>query len=102
MTAYEMRISDWSSDVCSSDLVGSVRVLRLLHHGPGRLLPSANCPAHTGMVGTGSADEGRQMLVDLRRQGLVHALHQRLGHREPHLLAEIGRASCRERVCQYV
>src|SRR3546814_1914393 len=22
MTAYEMRISDWSSDVCSSDLVG--------------------------------------------------------------------------------
>src|SRR3546814_4781626 len=22
-TAYEMRISDWSSDVCSSDLVGS-------------------------------------------------------------------------------
>src|SRR3546814_2439053 len=26
-TAYEMRISDWSSDVCSSDL------LPLLHHG---------------------------------------------------------------------
>src|SRR3546814_10538585 len=23
-TAYEMRISDWSSDVCSSDLVGRV------------------------------------------------------------------------------
>src|SRR3546814_18626657 len=23
-TAYEMRISDWSSDVCSSDLTGSV------------------------------------------------------------------------------
>src|SRR3546814_1684502 len=23
-TAYEMRISDWSSDVCSSDLVGKV------------------------------------------------------------------------------
>src|SRR3546814_16482187 len=23
-TAYEMRISDWSSDVCSSDLVGDV------------------------------------------------------------------------------
>src|SRR3546814_1315594 len=25
-TAYEMRISDWSSDVCSSDLIGSVRL----------------------------------------------------------------------------
>src|SRR3546814_6794977 len=23
-TAYEMRISDWSSDVCSSDLVGDI------------------------------------------------------------------------------
>src|SRR3546814_8069831 len=25
-TAYEMRISDWSSDVCSSDLVGQLQV----------------------------------------------------------------------------
>src|SRR3546814_9825216 len=24
-TAYEMRISDWSSDVCSSDLIGKLR-----------------------------------------------------------------------------
>src|SRR3546814_5218774 len=35
-TAYEMRISDWSSDVCSSDLwhpVGDVlRVANLAHH----------------------------------------------------------------------
>src|SRR3546814_6469301 len=28
-TAYEMRISDWSSDVCSSDLPGE-------HHGEGQ------------------------------------------------------------------
>src|SRR3546814_5805484 len=26
-TAYEMRISDWSSDVCSSDLIGANFVL---------------------------------------------------------------------------
>src|SRR3546814_5755663 len=25
-TAYEMRISDWSSDVCSSDLQGQIRI----------------------------------------------------------------------------
>src|SRR3546814_6555205 len=25
-TAYEMRISDWSSDVCSSDLLGAVEI----------------------------------------------------------------------------
>src|SRR3546814_10759392 len=36
-TAYEMRISDWSSDVCSSDLpgkhiVGPVSAQRLVHH----------------------------------------------------------------------
>src|SRR3546814_3902519 len=31
-TAYEMRISDWSSDVCSSDLLGKlVRDLARLH-----------------------------------------------------------------------
>src|SRR3546814_5753948 len=27
-TAYEMRISDWSSDVCSSDLVAMSSILR--------------------------------------------------------------------------
>src|SRR3546814_15121757 len=38
-TAYEMRISDWSSDVCSSDLrnvrrrPGREHVARLLHRG---------------------------------------------------------------------
>src|SRR3546814_15798878 len=25
-TAYEMRISDWSSDVCSSDLIGQIKI----------------------------------------------------------------------------
>src|SRR3546814_13886085 len=25
MTAYKLRISDWSSDVCSSDLLGQIR-----------------------------------------------------------------------------
>src|SRR3546814_20633654 len=29
-TAYEMRISDWSSDVCSSDLLGTIRVPRMV------------------------------------------------------------------------
>src|SRR3546814_2657016 len=31
-TAYEMRISDWSSDVCSSDLVEAIAPLRPLQH----------------------------------------------------------------------
>src|SRR3546814_1156650 len=38
-TAYEMRISDWSSDVCSSDLAGGVIDIEYIiirdrdHHG---------------------------------------------------------------------
>src|SRR3546814_8279242 len=32
-TAYEMRISDWSSDVCSSDLGACVNVVAYLEHG---------------------------------------------------------------------
>src|SRR3546814_2297264 len=31
-TAYDMRISDWSSDVCSSDLVSWLRCRRAGHH----------------------------------------------------------------------
>src|SRR3546814_9608805 len=30
-TAYEMRISDWSSDVCSSDLIAEMRQLARGH-----------------------------------------------------------------------
>src|SRR3546814_6143979 len=35
-TAYEMRISDWSSDVCSSDLLGIDRRDRVLQIRDGR------------------------------------------------------------------
>src|SRR3546814_6403025 len=46
-TAYEMRISDWSSDVCSSDLTE----LLGFHHAPRikkirqRLAPATDCAA---------------------------------------------------------
>src|SRR3546814_8150576 len=80
-TAYEMRISDWSSDVCSSDLD--------LHHG------RAHRPG-------GSGDEhgiARFGLGD-RKQSEIgsHPRHPELAEKR----LEIGRASCRERVCQYV
>src|SRR3546814_18420637 len=56
-TAYEMRISDWSSDVCSSDLHGG-RLQggdrRFLHGGPGQP------PMQTGdEQGPEGADAGR-------------------------------------------
>src|SRR3546814_10109085 len=41
-TAYEMRISDWSSDVCSSDLAVNVRA-------SGSRLTSSGVPEPTGL-----------------------------------------------------
>src|SRR3546814_7469606 len=90
-TAYEMRISDWSSDVCSSDLVG--RLLQL-HREAG-----------VEDVGAGHAlmEEtrlGPDMLGDVGQESDDVVLHLRLDSVDA--VYQIGRASCRERVCQYV
>src|SRR3546814_3627996 len=80
-TAYEMRISDWSSDVCSSDLWPGDEedVVSGDRHGIERVPRDAD---------DGVPVEGRRQLG--QRHVLRESLHQ------------IGRASCRERVCQYV
>src|SRR3546814_10248145 len=39
-TAYEMRISDWSSDVCSSDLMNTFAFVSTTFWPPGAALPS--------------------------------------------------------------
>src|SRR3546814_9619335 len=72
-TAYEMRISDWSSDVCSSDLLEA-----------------------------GARLEQRHGLTAQREPNRVAALA--VVQMPPALggVVEIGRASGRERVCQYV
>src|SRR3546814_2227778 len=89
-TAYEMRISDWSSDVCSSDLRRGRRLARSPSYSPG----SAELPgvAHApGQHPLGLIEDAPR-----RRHTPVCLL---LG---PRSAPEIGRASCRERVCQYV
>src|SRR3546814_9346454 len=63
--SYEMRISDWSSDVCSSDLDEAL--------APGHL--DDDVGAQPSAIAIDDADLG---------------------------LEKIGRASWRERVCQYV
>src|SRR3546814_1221393 len=81
-TAYEMRISDWSSDVCSSDLTLK------------RLMGGANFASRRWIW------EQYDSLVrghTLRGSGGDAAVV-----RLPGTTREIGRASCRERVCQYV
>src|SRR3546814_13812140 len=79
-TAYEMRISDWSSDVCSSDR----RSHRLVQHHA----------AHPRRPHQHAA-------IDAPRLGGVEI--DQPGRAENFALGfEIGRASCRESVCQYV
>src|SRR3546814_5739616 len=56
-TAYEMRISDWSSDVCSSDLPAEDRLQLISSTGVARTLwtwpdkpQTAGCAAVNGMI----------------------------------------------------
>src|SRR3546814_8179734 len=94
-TAYEMRSSDWSADVCSSDLSAS------------------------GFAAAYPEGEGAEQRTADRLRSALHAdgrscrrirplpLRYRrgpgLGPSPPDLRErQIGRASCRERVCKYV
>src|SRR3546814_3645656 len=96
-TAYEMRISDWSSDVCSSDLHQS----GLRHHGArrGRLMEKLLLPAFAEPVHA-AQQVFRHALNALSEPGLVQTISDVPGLER--MAPEIGRASCRERVCQYV
>src|SRR3546814_2865240 len=93
-TAYEMRISDWSSDVCSSDLaanpLGPEPGGDRQHHQRFRL-PAPPAAPVAGRVQPGVI--GDALVLDLLDR-------VPLPQRPP--LGPIGRASCRERVGQDV
>src|SRR3546814_21121476 len=99
-----MRISDWSSDVCSSDLV-VVEVAVVVRRDPLDLVPLdlIDTAEHLGfrLVGLRIAG-GPLACVFAGRRARVLGLAA--GRREVDLVRqqEIGSASCRERVCQYV
>src|SRR3546814_19587909 len=107
-----MRISDWSSDVCSSDLQHAPLLLlvEVLDDVDGvvavevrqrqgdvlRLQRLEHFLAH------GDVEVGQHRQVELRAQGLYELrallaveVLQQVGE------VEIGRASCRDRVCKY-
>src|SRR3546814_6327212 len=83
-TAYEMRISDWSSDVCSSDLSPTGRTLAV----KGDTFKQKSSAVEYRERDDGTLSETR-ILTD-KFVPVIRAWDQ------------IGRASCRARVCQYV
>src|SRR3546814_18883372 len=99
-----MRISDWSSDVCSADL------LKFFMRDCRMSAVANTCDERCGKgFGVGLAAEiASTDPVDV--EGLVNRLAQPCGFVVPFQVIEhhrrgaqqIGRASCRERVCQYV
>src|SRR3546814_16414235 len=129
MTAYEMRISDWSSDVCSSDLDADLGDVRRRHvpedteHLVLVVEKVVGDPCYGNVVGVharldrrlpASVDAG-QHPREIDVLGDVHVEHRALvdGDRGwpvrtaldgpvGQALHEIGRASWRERVGQYV
>src|SRR3546814_3041025 len=90
-TAYEMRISDWSSDVCSSDLLTGAAV-------PAATLAVLLLAMAVDLVAGDPAWLYRVVLHPVVLLGRAVGSLERLLNRQH----QIGRASCRERVCQYV
>src|SRR3546814_12389964 len=96
-----MRISDWSSDVCSSDLTRQVDrfvdVERI-----GAAMAHITEGAATRTLVAHDHERGRafaKALAYVRARGLfAHSMQIMLAQ---DFLDEIGRASGRERVCQY-
>src|SRR3546814_9841615 len=87
-TAYEMRISDWSSDVCSSDL----RAEQMPHAVAFEEQREVERAGRHGLEIIGAVEEG----------GAVEIGRADLAQRFEEIIGEIGRASCRERGCQYL
>src|SRR3546814_12301640 len=88
-----MRIRDWSSDVCSSDLPVQIgRALMRQQVPPGRVVHGRLAGADGGIDigGIGGGHRGQRLVV-----GWI------AGGQRPALTGPIGMWSCRERGCQY-
>src|SRR3546814_8767761 len=98
-TAYEMRISDWSSDVCSSDLMFDPT--GRLHHKSRRnaVKDRADISLDGLFLRIDRIAAGRQRGVEA---GQTEGRGERDRASRRANRHAIGRATCRERVCQYV
>src|SRR3546814_9628834 len=87
-TAYEMRISDWSSDVCSSDLASDAAEMESAFD-----VSFGNSAAS---VRKWAEETGNALGRSTQEMMSMSASFQDILKKQ-----KIGRASCRERVCQY-
>src|SRR3546814_5964995 len=118
-----MRISDWSSDVCSSDLERWLAKIALAPVAYGHFFVEHNRGHHVrvatpedpatsrfgehfheflprSMIGSvKSAWELERKRLARQNKGVWSVANENL---QAWAMTEIGRASCRERVCQYV
>src|SRR3546814_7967502 len=115
-TAYEMRISDWSSDVCSSDLVEELLTRRELGPLPGFISKMGRPFAALLRITDeyklefdfGQKDDEDTEPVDFSGHTSVGTCPKCNNKVYEHgmnyvcekTVGQIGRASCRERVCQ--
>src|SRR3546814_2595710 len=107
-TAYEMRISDWSSDVCSSDLAKNFQDASRSLFGSGANFFAdvdsikAMLTGAKGSVGTDADLPASPFATDTAVQNAINSLNGTTAHQKStlHGPLQIGRASCRERVCQ--
>src|SRR3546814_3276074 len=90
-TAYEMRISDWSSDVCSSDLRVDQRLARLVHREPQKQRVAFLDQVGGAFEPLGAKGAAGEAPVALCLAGGSNGLLDRRG------VGQIGRASGRER-----
>src|SRR3546814_9477882 len=98
-----MRISDWSSDVCSSDLHGD----QAAYDAMVRMAQdfSLRYPLIDGQGNFGSRDgdnAAAMRYTEARLTPFARVLLDELDEGTVDFIPKIGRASCRERVWQYV
>src|SRR3546814_2847338 len=101
-----MRISDWSSDVCSSDLAGMIQ-RNDAHKRLEECMIADNVQAATYLLGTGVPAPYRDhdKPPETKYADLLEFLKEFQLRMPPWAKVrpmEIGRESGRERVCQYV
>src|SRR3546814_10826083 len=106
-----MRISDWSSDLCSSDLcdlewpliLAPTGMSRMFHpdgeQGVASAAADAGCGYALSTMATASIEDIGAISAGPKVYQLYLLADDALNFAS---IDQIGRASCRERVCQYV